>query len=151
MTNSKWLAPRDITFSKDQMVDFLLPNLSMLRHGEWPPEEVETGYSGIDAEAIRRKHSASTAYFTLACGIAAEVGARLNKCGKYDRIIYVLNCEIGGNPEKLAREFNMHIDDFNILWDKLLIYISGWKRKRMTFKRWVNLSIGGALNDTNPN
>jgi hypothetical protein len=150
MTNSNFLAPRDITFSREQMENFLLPNLYMLRQGEWPPEEVETGYSGIDASAIQRKHG-STAYFTIACGIAAELGARLNKCGKYDRIIYRLNCESGGSQDKLAREFKLHPDEFNILWDKLLIYISGWKRKRVTFKRWVNLSIGGALNDTNPN
>lgn len=133
---SKWLAPKDINFSREQMESFLLPNLSLLRQGEYPPEELETGYSGIDSAAIQRR-PAGEAYFTHACMIAAEVGARLNKCGKYSRIIYVLNCDVGGNQEKLAREFKLHPDDFNILWDRLLIYISGWRRKRVSFRRWL--------------
>lgn len=140
MTNyNKWLKPSEINFSREQMEGFILPNLYILRIGEYPPECAETGYTGIDAAAIQHKHG-NTAYFTLACGIAAEVGARLNQCGRYSRIIYVLNCETGGSQEKLAREFKLHPDEFNILWDKLLIYISGWRRKRISFGRWLAMA-----------
>ena len=136
---TSWAAPKDINFSKDQMVDFILPHLYMLRLGDWPPEGADTGYTGIDTAAIRRQHSGA-APFARACEIAAEVGARLNMCGKYSRIIYRLNCEEGNSQEKLAQEFNLHPDDFDVLWDKLLIYISGWRRKRVTFKRWLKMS-----------
>lgn len=134
-----WLAPKDINFDREQMEGFILPNLSTLAAGDWPKEEVETGYTGIDTAAIRRQ-PAGEAHFTRACEIAAEVGARLEGCGKYRRIIIKLNCDQYGNPDKLAQEFNMHIEDFNALWDKLLHYISGWKRKRVSFKRWLKMT-----------
>jgi len=136
---TSWLAPKDINFSREQMENFLLPNLAMLSSGELPPEEVDTGYTGIDSAAIQRQHSGQASY-ARACEIAAEIGARINGCGKYARIIYTLNCEEGNHPDKLAQEFNLHPDDFNVLWDKLLIYISGWRRKRVTFKRWVKMA-----------
>jgi hypothetical protein len=136
---SKWLSPREINFERDQMEGFLLPNLYDLRIGEWPPQEMATGYSQADGASGRRQRQ-HTAYFTMACGIAAEVGARLNKCGKYSRIIYRLNCEEGNSQEKLAREFKMHPDDFDVLWDRLLVYISGWRRKRVTFRRWLAMT-----------
>ena len=140
MTNySKWYSPREINFEREQMEGFILPNLYALRIGEYPPECPETGYTGIDTAAIRRQHSGQASY-ARACEIAAEVGARLNMCGKYSRIIYRLNCEEGNSQEKLAQEFNLHPDDFDVLWDKLLIYISGWRRKRITFKRWVKMT-----------
>ena len=138
MISYKWCAPKDINFSREQMEGFILPHLYMLRQGDWPPECPDTGYTGIDTAAIRRQHSGAAPY-ARACEIAAEVGARLNCCGKYARIIYKLNCEEGNHPDKLAQEFNLHPDDFNELWDKLLHYISGWRRKRVTFKRWLKM------------
>jgi len=137
MTN--WIKPGDVNFSREQMENFLLPNLSLLQRGEWPPEEVETGYAEIDAASIQH-HSASTAYFTRACEIAAEIGSRLNQCGKYQRIIRELNC-VQGDPGRLAQAYNLDMDSFNILWNKLLIYISGWRRKRVSFKRWVKSEV----------
>jgi len=34
----------------------------------------------------------------------------------------------------------MQIDDFNELWDRLLHYISGWNRKRISLKRWRKMT-----------
>ena len=149
MPYKSWIAPKDITFSREQLEGFLLPNLYLLKVGEYPIEDVESGYENES----QRRPAHSDAYYVTACGIAAEIGARLNRCGRYRQIIYKLHCSQKTrlkkikrqiitvpyyNEDQLSREFNMNGNDFDILHDRLLTYISGWQRKLISFQAWNN-------------
>ncbi|AQU06090.1 hypothetical protein [Dehalococcoides mccartyi] len=129
VVQEEWWAPREITFKRGQ-IEWLLKHLSLLREGIWPANHKESGYVGGNRT---QRHSA---FFETPCQIAAEIEARLNACGSDGFMVKALYAW-GERPEIVAQAFKL--DEFN-MWkrvERVLKYVSGWKRKRNTFKNFV--------------
>jgi hypothetical protein len=127
----EWYAPRQIRFCRVQMI-WLLSWLPLLREGSWPANPQPTGYT----ETPRVQHSRSLhASFETPCQIAAEVDARLARCG-LDR--YLLeDCFIWGMSEdELAGKLGIPVEDVSWRITSALNYISGWRRKLYSLQDW---------------
>lgn len=130
-----WYAPRDIRFTKLQLVSFLLPNLPYIRDGVWPPEGKTTGYVESNNKPVYR----AGAHFEAVSNIAAEIDARMALIGELSEIlelIYTLNEE----PLQVARDYRMTEEDLTYHCRKMLTFISGWTRKRTDYRDWLNLN-----------
>ena len=123
-----WIAPKDIRYSADQLRDFLLPNLSLLQSGEYPPDPRDTGYE-------RSGHvTRYCAPFCTPCEIAGEVKARIRSIPLGQIVVDLWTAGI--EPHKVAAMHNISVD--KVLRDsKMMIwYISGTRRKLWPYNRW---------------
>ena len=113
-----WFAPGEIRFTREEMI-WLITWLSLLEMGKWPPEHKNSGYSGSHGT---RGHRAP---FENPSGFAGEINARLKTTG-----------EAG---ESLVDEVEGGIEDYEGLSrpaQRALNYISGWRRRRITYPKW---------------
>ncbi len=137
---STWFPPREIRFSREQLTEFILPNLNELRRGEYPPECRETGYEDIKSKNIPRY-----AYFIAAAEIAAEIDARLMMCGDKADIILGLYVPLEDGtmvePGQIAKDFGVSDDELYWLQKRLLNYLSGWRRRTLDFEDWWELKL----------
>ena len=135
MPGDVWFSPREINFSKFQLVSFLLPNLPYIRDGIWPPSGKTTGYTEISNKPCYRAGAA----FEAIVGIAAEIDIRMALIGKLSEIlelIYTLDEE----PLQVARDYRMSEEDLSYHCRKMLKFMSGWRRKRETYQDWLRFS-----------
>jgi len=117
----EYYKPSEIYFSRDQCL-WLIANVLQ---GDWPPEPIETGYTG--SQKIPSFH----APFEAVCCVIAELKQRLKTTG-----------EAG---EALVDEIQGFDNDMNrlIIYDLLsrpakraLNYISGECRRKQTYPQW---------------
>lgn len=116
-TGKDWFDYSEIRWCPWQVL-WILENSEVLRSGNWPPECVDSGY--IDAPAGGRKirHEGS---FVKPVAILGEVEYRLAKTGLYGKL--------------LIAEVKAGIELSGQSWSALL-YIKGWRRKRLSFGAW---------------
>lgn len=128
-----WYSPSQINYSVEQLRSFLLPNLQTLRDGEYPPDPRDTGY-----ERTSHRMDRSSASFCTPCELAAEIEVRLAQIGNDGSIILLLYV-YGHTLSEVAMKHKR--TEYEILRDsgKMLRYISGYKRKLMTYDAWLTM------------
>ena len=120
--------PSEIYFNREQ-VCWLILNRGMLLEGKWPPEHVETGYTGQDSKS--RGHSAPfetplvhIAEIEVRSRIAKQLQERLTDAS-FDGKLLVEEIDAGRTIPELSFEAKT-----------ALTYLSGWEMKRMNFRTW---------------
>lgn len=116
MSEQYW-SPRDFHFTSEQIL-WILPHLKELKVGLYPPEPS----SGYTENPINKKQPTSHAPYETACQIAAEIEVRLKRTGLAGELLYAQVC-----AEFLELSYEAK---------QALYYISGWKRKRISFVDW---------------
>lgn len=128
-----WWPPREIAFRRRQML-WLIEHLPELREGYWPANPAGSGY--IDLPIVRkggvRSHQAP---FITAAEYAAEVEARLEKCGIDGLILLAIECW-GESEASLGKYLRMPEWSIRKRAKNALRYISGFKRKRRTYREF---------------
>lgn len=99
-------------------VIWIIEHSEILRAGTWPPNPEGSGY--IDP-GIKTGYK-SEAYYAKPVGILAEVEARLKRAGVNGKL---LRAEVLAGLE-LSQESK-----------SALHYCKGWRRKRMSYHRWL--------------
>lgn len=112
-----WYSYLDLRFCPHQVI-WVIENSATLLAGKWPPNPEGSGY--IDP-GIKTGYK-SEAYYVKPVGILAEVEYRLKRCGVYGKL---LRAEVLAGLE-LSPEAK-----------SALHYCKGWRRKRMTYQRWL--------------
>lgn len=131
-----WWPPGKITFRRRQML-FLIKSLPELREGCWPANPAGSGY--IDLPMIRKGRTGRhRSYFEIPAGIGAEIEVRLESCG-IDGLILEAIKGWGKSEESLANYFRMPVWSIRKRAKNALRYISGWKRKRLSYREFQNL------------
>jgi len=121
--------PYEIQFCRLQML-WLLAYLPILKDGRYPPGAA-TGY--VDMHLESNRSPAVRASFETPAGLAAEVEVRLDRCG-LDGVILKAITLWGEPPDKLAGKLNMTCEDVLRRRERALQYISGWRRRRITYR-----------------
>lgn len=112
----EWYSPKEITFTRDQVL-WILRHLEMMREGNYPPEP-SSGYT----EPLGKKRTRRGAYFETPCVIVAEVDWRLERTGIDGKLLLA---EVKAEYTYFSQE----------AWTALN-YISGWKRKKTPYSQW---------------
>ena len=113
----KWWSPSEIRYTPEQ-VTWLLGLEGIIEPGEWPPECLETGYTGGDGGKVNHH-----APFEVSCCIFSELDARLSSCSTDGELLFA-QVKAQLHLSQPARQ--------------ALSYVSGYKRKRTDYKtyRW---------------
>jgi hypothetical protein len=119
----------EVQFCRFQML-WLLANLLILKDGRYPPGTA-SGY--IDLHLESNKTLTGRASFETPVGLAAEVEIRLDRCG-LDGVILKAVVMWGEAPDRLAKGLKMEYQDVLRRQERALQYISGWRRRRITYK-----------------
>jgi len=107
----------DIRFCPYQVL-WVIEQSEVLQGGNWPSNPDESSY--IDP-GIRTGYK-DEAYYAKPVGILGEVNARLARAGTHGKL---LRAEVLAELE-LSEESK-----------SVLMYIKGWRRKGMSYKRWL--------------
>jgi hypothetical protein len=124
-----WWPPREISF-KARQVKWLISVLPVLREGLWPPCPRESGYLNA---APRRMPPRVHAPFETAALVAAELDVRIRSCGMDGWLVKAVYgwgenyVSLGLSDKELFRRVM-----------RCLKYITGWKRKRVSYRDFVN-------------
>lgn len=115
----EFYTPSEIRFCRPQVL-WLIENLGVLRTGIWPPNPQGTSYT----DATIRGHKRFNAYFETPIQIESEVQIRLENTGLSGKL--------------LVSEINQGIglEGLSIESRSALNYISGWRRRRLSFVDW---------------
>lgn len=126
-----WWPPREITFRRKQML-FLIKSLPELREGHWPVDPDRS--SSVDLPMIKKgKAGRRTAYFEVPASIAAEVEARLEKCGMDGLVLEAIECW-EKTEASMAKYFGVPEWSIRKRAKNALRYISGWERRKQSYK-----------------
>jgi len=128
--NDLWWAPREIYFTREQVV-WLFEHLPSIREGNWPPRP--TSYT----EPNVQKSPSSHAPFETPVQIAAELLVRLENAGQ-DGAMCKMEYVYGEDEETIARHW--HIDTYTVVRriDRALNYCCGWRRKKKYRQKCTN-------------
>ena len=110
-----WYPPFAICYCRPQIL-WYLTNCEQIRDGKWPSEPRGSGYTD---PSIRSKSIRIPA--RNAEQLAAEIDARLRKCGIEGKL---LELEVITERELSPTSW------------KSLNYVSGWRRKLMSYANW---------------
>jgi hypothetical protein len=125
------LLPSQIIYSKEQITDFILPNLIELKMGNFPCNLV-TGYTGSEYKTFK---VVSRGNFVIAAEIAGEIEARIARVPKgyvlIDKYTYSMR------EEQLYKKYGLDRWTFWPTLNIFLQYIKGRKRKLLSFERWL--------------
>ena len=142
MESENWVAPKDLKFSRAEML-FLLKHLAGLRKGEYPPNPVGSSYTALPSAQVRVRRGG---YFEEVVGIAAEIDIRLGHCG-LDGLLLEGSVTWELSDERLARATNMSVAEVNRRLNRALRYISSgrdvrWhnakKRSGISYKEFIS-------------
>lgn len=112
-----------IKFTQDQ-VKWLLEIVPLLRNGWWPEsEDCQGGHS-------RR------AYWQTPIEVAIELDARLEKTG-LDGAMAEGRYTLAKSYESLSRQYNLDHEYVERRIRRVIVYMSGWRRKNRTYKQWI--------------
>lgn len=115
----EWYTYPEIRYCPYQVM-WVIEKADTLRAGNWPPNPEGTGY--IDS-AIHTGYS-SEAYYTKAVRVIADVSKRLDRTGVDGKLLKE-QVENGKTIDKLEPESR-----------SALMYIKGWRAKRMSYNAW---------------
>lgn len=116
----EWFSYQHIRWCPYQII-WLLQNAHIFRAGRWPPEHRNTGYeNGLGRQKVKTEAS-----FVKPELVIGELECRLQRTGK-DGIILEAEIEGGKGIDNLRPES----------WQALM-YIKGWRRKRVAYRRWL--------------
>jgi len=124
----QWWPLRSIIFSAQQ-VKWLISFLPVLREGRWPPFP----HTGYPQAPFGRRANRNGAPFESAAMVAAELDIRLKACGMDGWLVKMVygwgeNYQsLGLADQELCRRLN-----------RCLKYVTGWKRKRVSYREFVN-------------
>jgi len=131
-----YFPPQEIVFSQEQII-WLLSVLPMLRSGAYPPEPSQSGYTDAPTG---KKQIKPRAPFVIAAETAAELDSRLTQAGLDGLLLELVYG--GDNQDRLfmiqhiAIALGTDIKDIDRRLEKVLKYISGWRRKERGFTQW---------------
>ena len=111
-----WFHYGEIRFCPHQVI-WVISNSEILRT-TWPPNPEGSGY--IDTK-IKTGYG-SEAYYVKPAGILGEVNARLARTGTHGKL---LRAEVLAGLDLSAES------------ESALMYVKGWRRKRMSYQRWL--------------
>lgn len=142
-----WYSYGQIDFSYHQMRYFLLPNLTVLREGEYPTEPAEyqqfqgtTWYKFQRAPALKDKRKKNTTSpHERACLIVAEIDIRLKNIGTHRLLVDNILIPVSGALVTDAFTENLPLNS-TLLEEahRMLNYICGWKRKTIPYSLWLS-------------
>ena len=142
MESENWVAPKDLKFSRAEVL-FLLKHLAGLRKGEYPPNPVGSSYTALPSAQVRVKRGG---YFEEVVGIAAEIDIRLGQCG-LDGLLLEGSVTWELSDERLSKAINISIEEVHRRLKRALKYISSgrdvrWhntkKRKGVTYHEFIS-------------
>jgi hypothetical protein len=122
----------ELNFSSRQML-WLIKHLPTLKEGRYPPDPVG-GSSYVDLQGKKAVRHRAT--FENPVLIAAEVEARLAMCGLDGLILKAVTLWEEG-IEYLSRCLGISEDIIIKRKSKALGFISGWRRKRISYREWM--------------
>ena len=99
---------------------WIIEHLDLIIIGKWPPSPEGSTYTD---SSIKRSVPLSYASFEKPCDIVAELEVRLRKTG-VDGKLLIAEVQAGKTFE-LSKEAQT-----------ALMYIKGWRRKRLTYSNW---------------
>ncbi|MBA7664172.1 hypothetical protein ES703_72227 [subsurface metagenome] len=120
--------PREVYFNR-KTARWVIQNLGSLRGGGRWPAEVS---SYIDVP-IGKRAAGRKAPFITPVECAAEISARLEKCGKDGLILLAIECW-GESDASLVNYFRMPAWSIRKRAKNALAYISGGERKRQSYR-----------------
>ena len=124
-----YFSPKSITFTEEQ-VRWLLPFMTLLRVGIWPPNFKESGY--LDTKIIAKNNKPSTP-FVPAADVAAEIDIRLERAGIRGLMLeYYWSQDVDDRQFAvlhLARIFRTDSNTIEQRLEETLKFISGEKRQ----------------------
>jgi len=107
---------------------WLIEHIVELGEGNWPDNPDGSNYVDLPIGSYRPK---SGAYFTKPAEIVAEVMTRLNKTGE-DGITLMEDIHSG------IRRY----EDLKSVAKRALNYISGWRRRKSSYRAWKSKQKG---------
>lgn len=116
-----WYEPKNIIFSREQVM-WIIESFDVLEDGKWPVNPHGSGYT--DSPKVQVSPSRHAPFETPEM-VAAEVRARLESTG-----------EAG---EALVDEIQSGVYNYNLLSrpaKRALNYISGVRRRKISYSRW---------------
>ena len=127
--DNRWYSPGAIFFTYKTAL-WLIQNLGSLRSGYWPPEA--SSYIDLPPGGKSGKHRA---YFETPIGYAAEIEARMERCGTDGLILEAME-SWGKTEESLANYFRMPMWSVRKRARRALAYVaSGPARRWHTTKK----------------
>ncbi len=127
MTQKDWYSYGEIRYTPEQII-FLLAHKELLESGRWPPQHIETGYTG----SSKGRTYNTEGYFVKAVVTIAELNIRLAATNQDGKLV-VERYTDGYDEIDLA---NRHkLDYFEVVKriGTALRYCGGFKRKRTTY------------------
>ena len=103
----------------------------MLQDGRWPPEHRETGYYDTGGRKLRR----GGAYYEVPVCIAADVDARVSKCGSDGTLTKQCITE-GWDTETLAEIMHKPLDVIEAKIRRVVHYCSGPRARHVTYQEF---------------
>ena len=145
-----WFPRNKITFSYHQLRYFVLPNWGELEMGDYPaePAEYKTRINGIwtlsyRSPVVRTRSQRTEGRHVTACIITAEISQRLDLIEPYEIREGGINYRI--HPSLVFDVYTDESVNDPILENEaglMLSYISGWRRKSISFQNWYIRSRG---------
>lgn len=131
-----WWQPSQIRFTKQQLREFILPNLNELREGSYPV--APTGYT-------KKANRFRLAPFIIAADIAIEVDERLKQIPmrRYIEKYFIEDQDV----YSIAQHEHISVYSLNRALNKMITYLSGYKRKRIDYPSWCLLKRIGLANE----
>lgn len=117
-------SPREILFTR-KTCRWVIQNLGSLRSGFWPVEE--SGY--IDPPPIGKRTAGRQAPFITPVECAAEITARLERCGIDGLILLAIECW-GESEESMASYFSITVRSVRKRYKRALNYVASGPDRR---------------------
>ena len=130
MIDDTWWELREIRFTRAQ-IPWLLTYLEILRNGAWPSAKI----------ASRSMQQHSDGYFVPLSLLVAEIETRLELCGS-DGGIAELYYTYRKSESDIARIFNCKASEIIPRIENVIRYMAGWRRKRRTYREWLQHKRG---------
>jgi len=134
-----WYAPSEISFHRKHML-FLLKHLILLREGVYPPDPYHSGYTD-EPISKKKKRIRRTPSFATPALYTAEVEIRLERAGIDGLILEAIEAW-GKSPASISAHLRIPEGLVKKKRDTALRYVSGWRRKKRTYKQFVNHKKG---------
>lgn len=144
MTEKKdWYSPHSVQAFTKPMVKWLIPLLSILRAGEYPPSPKDSGYTDAGSGKPQFRPGGK---FEVPASIAAELDVRITKCG-IDGLLLEFLYTVEPDDElfflqHIAQALGTDIWDIEKRIKNALNYCSGSKRKTRSYKEYYGHKRG---------
>jgi len=132
-TAEHWYSAGEISFKTGQVI-WILENLAIFRLGIYPARPNGSGYP--DLTPAPKHRTGRGAVFERAGEIAAEIEVRIKRAG-FDGFLLEAVYSWDKSEDELAEVFGMKQRDIRRRISRSLKYISGYRRKRCSYKDFI--------------